>query len=882
MNVKRVTVLIVLMIVVLSTGVFGTCYLKIYASIGGNSKRLKSCDVSCYGTETCKHQITKDDCFNGNGDYEVKSKFYNGYSEVSHSDWIYGYTCNGNCVYGSWTNDKCGGDSCQAGQMHQTRTLINGDSNTCTATSRCVSDSSCIVITITSPKSNEIINPNTQYTIKWTHTGNNPDFHHYSIYYMCQGEDSNLIGYKNNINDDHIIWDVSSYENEKECTIYVYAMDKDSNLLASDQVTFSIVKPSVQITKPSDNEIINPNTQYTIRWKSQNMKAGKIRILFYNGNSWQTVAYNLPLTTTSYYWNVPDIESSNCKLRLGSYNPSNGKWIAYDQVTFSITNCGNGHIDNGEMCDPPGSSCYYTSGDYCYYNGTCSNNCGSCSGAKNEYCPSPGTVKNGYCYYGNADEYRCNKDGCRLSKCKLGDDEICNALEGCKHKNNPNPPKDEDILYVDLMLTDNFASIGDELYGVVFVKEYDNGNLKKIKSDDNVDVQATVDGNKLPDPEMEEDTSPIHKITFEKLCEKLYKSKCDDNKHVRGWMKGWKCMDNYNQWKNNVLPLCEAYYQNKAKNLGINLDDYEVYWMFPINTEKYHSTVTTTATTNGLTGYATTEYLLTNGLETVVYIPAPYKYEVPLAELNGQYYGNFSRGQTVDFIGFGKVYKNGIPHTCSDCTADYYVHEGEYTSGDVVESGSMSYNPLELGYDGNVSTKGLDCDKWYTLEVNMTDPDDNYNDSSVSYFYVDCTPRILIKKGGRIMTEFGWALNETNINMFTVEVYNPNSTRQDFSLQLSSTNTPNPINLFGISFENGDTTISIPTDGFSYNSTNVSMKTASRAGVYSLKVSLLDDGEEVNNRQVKISIFAESLTEFLTKFVAVVVVGAGILFFATR
>ncbi|MCD6109068.1 MAG: hypothetical protein J7J89_06345, partial [Thermoplasmata archaeon] len=42
---------------------------------------------------------------------------------------------------------------------------------------------------------------------------------------------------------------------------------------------------------------------------------------------------------TSYTWNVPNESYTGCKIRVGSYNPSNGHWIVYDDSdnTFNIT-----------------------------------------------------------------------------------------------------------------------------------------------------------------------------------------------------------------------------------------------------------------------------------------------------------------------------------------------------------------------------------------------------------------------------------------------------------------------------------------------------------------------------------------------------------------
>jgi len=79
---------------------------------------------------------------------------------------------------------------------------------------------------------------------------------------------------------------------------------------------------------------------YTITWTSDNLTTGKIRILFTSngGSTWSTVATNLPLTQTSYSWTVPNVNSTNCKIRVGNYDTTDGTWIVYDDSdsTFGL------------------------------------------------------------------------------------------------------------------------------------------------------------------------------------------------------------------------------------------------------------------------------------------------------------------------------------------------------------------------------------------------------------------------------------------------------------------------------------------------------------------------------------------------------------------
>ncbi len=765
-------------------------------------------------------------------------------------------------------------------------------------------DFSKLGIEILTPRNGDVLISGNSYKVSWRHYGEVDNFDHYDVYAYDSEGNKYEIGTLDDIDYSFVYWTAPSPNTDmEEFTLYVDGYDSSGSLIGRGVQKIKITnEPHIKITQPSNGEIIQSEDNYEIKWKSNNLQTGKIRILFYNGTGWEFLAWNLPLDDNSYMWNVPDKECDNCKLRVGDYSPSSpgseeGDWVThdgnslYDTVNIGISNlCGNGNLDSGEVCDPPGYSCsHYIDGDYCYYGGTCSDNCGSCAGAQHDYCPSPGTTKNGKCYYGGDGDARCNDDGCQLSVCDLQKNQYCDAVNGCTN-NEPNPPDTEKLLDVKLVLTDNYPKRKEFVYGIIFVREWDKGVwIKKSGSDTTID-EVTVDGRRLPDVKWsdfsEEDDN------FENMCEDMAQRMCSEHENELGEHGGyWKnylpkfaeCSDGKIFFKNGENEeSCEQHYQKLVKSRGINLGDYYGYWFVPINTTKYHSTVTAVATSDSLTGAATATYQLTDGLETVVYIPAPSKYEVPLAELDGQYYGNFSRGQAVDFIAYGKVYKNGVAHTCSNCIANYTVYEGTDMTTKV-DNGTILYNAFDQGYDGNVSTKQLACDKWYTLEVNMTDSADGWDDSSVNYFYVDCTPRLLIKSGGRITYSFSYALNESDVNMFTVEVYNPNDTRQNFALELSSNNNPSPLTMFGINFvSSGRDTISIPTNGFSSNETEVHMNNAARAGTYDINVILFNDNEEVNRKNVKVSVFAEGLTEFVTKSLVILMIGAGAIYLIAR
>jgi hypothetical protein len=95
--------------------------------------------------------------------------------------------------------------------------------------------------------------------------------------------------------------------------------------------------PYINVSFPEQHQYLSFGHTYTIKWKNTNpYRDAKIRILFYNGSSWSTVADNLPVTQTSYNWTVPSANSNNCRLRIGLKDATHGYWIGYTDVHISV------------------------------------------------------------------------------------------------------------------------------------------------------------------------------------------------------------------------------------------------------------------------------------------------------------------------------------------------------------------------------------------------------------------------------------------------------------------------------------------------------------------------------------------------------------------
>ncbi|MCW1297714.1 MAG: DNRLRE domain-containing protein, partial [Candidatus Parvarchaeota archaeon] len=88
---------------------------------------------------------------------------------------------------------------------------------------------------------------------------------------------------------------------------------------------------------------------------------------------------------------------------------------------------GNGIRTCSAECDGFGIECQpKIIDDTCYYSGSCDTEC-VCDYHDSQYCPEPGTVKDGICYYGYQ---TCTENGCGLLTSGMGCNDYCDPLLG--------------------------------------------------------------------------------------------------------------------------------------------------------------------------------------------------------------------------------------------------------------------------------------------------------------------------------------------------------------------------------------------------------------------------------------------------------------------
>jgi hypothetical protein len=90
--------------------------------------------------------------------------------------------------------------------------------------------------------------------------------------------------------------------------------------------TESLKDQGITISSPKSNDVVQAGAPYEIQWKAEipNSEFGvNVTVEFSKdgGKSWEQVEVNVP-NTGKYAWNVPKIDSNQCKVRIFSqYRP---------------------------------------------------------------------------------------------------------------------------------------------------------------------------------------------------------------------------------------------------------------------------------------------------------------------------------------------------------------------------------------------------------------------------------------------------------------------------------------------------------------------------------------------------------------------------------
>ncbi len=91
----------------------------------------------------------------------------------------------------------------------------------------------------------------------------------------------------------------------------------------------------IRVVYPSGGSVLNAGLEGIIRWESENIEVVSISYSSDGGINWNVIASAIPSNGTFFWQNIPDINSSNCLLKIWDY--SDGDPEVLSDGLFSIT-----------------------------------------------------------------------------------------------------------------------------------------------------------------------------------------------------------------------------------------------------------------------------------------------------------------------------------------------------------------------------------------------------------------------------------------------------------------------------------------------------------------------------------------------------------------
>lgn len=124
--------------------------------------------------------------------------------------------------------------------------------------------------------------------------------------------------------------------------------------------TISAPVPTVTVNTPNGGENWSAGTSQYIYWSSANITNVKLEYSLNNGNSWTTIISSTAASSGYYYWPVPNVSSTLCKIRVS--DAGNSSVYDVSDNVFSI------YIPNVTITSPNGNEQWQGgSGQYIYW-----------------------------------------------------------------------------------------------------------------------------------------------------------------------------------------------------------------------------------------------------------------------------------------------------------------------------------------------------------------------------------------------------------------------------------------------------------------------------------------------------------------------------------
>jgi Tol biopolymer transport system component len=179
------------------------------------------------------------------------------------------------------------------------------------------------ILNVTSPNGGEKWESGTSQNITWT----NMNMDKVMIKFSSDGGATwEIIVQNYDANAGSYMWTVPSVTSS-QCLIKI-SDDLDTDVADLSDGVFTIetsITPDayITLTSPNGGEKWEPGTAYNIGWTFTGIDSVNIDLSVTNGNTWETIVAGIPGSPNSYPWTVPNINSSECLIRVSDVNDFN-------------------------------------------------------------------------------------------------------------------------------------------------------------------------------------------------------------------------------------------------------------------------------------------------------------------------------------------------------------------------------------------------------------------------------------------------------------------------------------------------------------------------------------------------------------------------------
>ncbi|MCE1189823.1 MAG: hypothetical protein LWX56_11870, partial [Ignavibacteria bacterium] len=193
------------------------------------------------------------------------------------------------------------------------------------------------ILTLTQPNGNERILAGSTFEIRWTSSSkNNKDFSNVKIELTTDAGSSWSTLAPSAANTGLYQWNPVPSVSSTQCKIRVSEATTGTPTDVSD-TTFTIytqIPQTISLTTPNGGEVLDGGKSFSIKWTSTGVSSVNIDYSTNSGVSWNTVVHGTE-SNGLYLWNpIPNISSTNCKIRI--YDPVDTLPIAISATPFTI------------------------------------------------------------------------------------------------------------------------------------------------------------------------------------------------------------------------------------------------------------------------------------------------------------------------------------------------------------------------------------------------------------------------------------------------------------------------------------------------------------------------------------------------------------------